>query len=398
MSSSIISSSPTIPEKRALGRRLITQNVLTSAAYFEYSPTLDWESIQDLSTFIDMFCLYDKVTVLGRAATTDVYNSPSDFFGLLRDMKFVEVENPSDEIVTSITDIATKHLATFLGEDESDRFQSLFNAAFEPSPAYYGLTYKPDRHEEIQVGKEWLLTTPTRLNLLEQLEKEQHYGRGATFLVRTFLYLAYADALKITLTPDAVRSPVLETVLAKEESYRADILSKFKGQWETYPTRGEVELRRSVSPFAAIVFNKAASKSDIPQQMAKLRYETEALRKELQKAEDKALWWTSRDEAVRAERKWNEVLAEIEVNFGADPRLVTIKRGLNFAESVGGVIEKPHSPKSWIQTITGPVYDIVSRFIARGPAVEIHALKSQLQSPNELRKDIESLFGKIQET
>jgi hypothetical protein len=345
-----------------------------------------------------MFCLYDKAIALGRNTANDVYNSSSEFFGLLRDMDFIEIENPSNDIAKSITGIATRHLATFLGEEESDRFQGLFSAAFEPNSAYYGLTYKPDRREEIQVGKEWLLTTPTRVDLLEQLEKEQQYGRGTTFLVRTFLYLAYADALKITLTPDAVRTPVLETVLEKEDSYRADILSRFKDKWEKYPSRGEVELRRKVSPFAAVVFNRAESKGDIPQEMAKLRYETEALRKDLQKVEDQALWWTSRDEAIRAERKWNEVLTEIEMNFGSDPRLVTIKRGLNFAESVGGVVEKPHSPKSWIQTITGPVYDIVKRFVARGPAIEIHALKSRLQSPNQLRKDIDRLFGKIQDT
>lgn len=387
----------TPPEGSNSCYRLITQNLLTSASYFENSAILDWAAIQDLSTFIDVFCLYEKAVVLGRAAGNVINSDTSNFYSLLRDMAFINIENPPTEIAASITSTATKHLAAFLQEGDTDRFHDLANAAFEPNTAVYGLTYKPDRAEEIQIGKEWLQTTPTASNLLEQLEKETYSSRGTTFLVRTFLYLAYADVSKITLTPDITRGPILKSVLEKEASYREEILSKLKGQWEKYPSRGELELRRNVSPFAAIVFKRAKSKDDIPEEMAKLRYETEALRKELQEVETKALWWTTRDEAIKAERKWNEIIKEIETNFGSDPRLITIKRGLNFAGGIAEIGAEPQSPKGWISLITDPIYDIVKRFIARGPAIEIHTLKSQLQSPVALRADIDRLFEDIHE-
>jgi hypothetical protein len=394
--SSQIGTPPATPDKRVLGRRLITQNMLTSARYFENQAALDYASVEDLSTFIDMFCLYEKAIVLGRAGN-DVNNISSDFFGLLKDTQFIDIQLPSDDIAEAVTNSAVNHLATFLKEEDSERFQEVVRVAYNPNEACYALTSQPDRSEEIQIGKEWLLTTPDSSSLLTQLEQETYAARGTTFLVRTFLYLAYADVSKITLTPDTIRNSVLGAVLSKEDSYRAEILSKFKGQWENYPTRGEIELRRKVSPFAAIVFKRAGSKADIPEEMAKLRYETEALRRELHKIEDQALWWESRDEAVKAERKWNEILKEIEADFGPDPRFITIKRGLNFAGEVAGTVEKPYSPKSWIGLISGTAFDLVKRFIARGPAIEIHTLRSQLQAPDALKADIARLFGEVKD-
>jgi hypothetical protein len=44
--------------------RLITQNLLASAAAYERSDRTTWSSIQDLCAFIDLFCLYDNVLVL----------------------------------------------------------------------------------------------------------------------------------------------------------------------------------------------------------------------------------------------------------------------------------------------------------------------------------------------
>jgi hypothetical protein len=387
---------PVSPEEVKSSYRLITQNLLSSSAYFEGPGTLDWAAIQDLSTFIDIFCLYEKAVVLGRAAGDVINYDPSSFYSVLREMDFISIQNPTSEMTEPIANTAVKHLAAFLEEKDTDRFQDLVRAVFEPSTAFYSLTYKPDRGEEVQLGKEWLQTTPSSSDVLKQLEKEAYAARAATFLVRTFLYLAYADVSKITLTPDVTRTPVLQSILQKEENYRQEILSKFKGQWEKYPSKGEVELRRNVSPFAAIIFQRSKTKQDIPEQMAFLRHETEALRRKLLEVETKALWWATRDEAITAERKWNEVLQEIETNFGSDPRVVTIKRGLNLAESASEVGAKPYTPKSWIKLITNPVYDIVKRFVARGPAIEIHTLRSQLQSPKELRADIDRLFGKIQ--
>jgi len=70
---------------------------------------------------------------------------------------------------------------------------------------------------------------------------------------------------------------------------------------------------------------------------------------------------------------------------------------LNFAGEVAGTVEKPYSPKSWIGLVGGTVFDLVKRFVARGPAIEIHTLRSQLQAPDALKADIARLFGDMKE-
>jgi hypothetical protein len=48
------------------GVRLVTQNLLTSAAQYEWRERLTREFLDDLSTLICIFCMYDKIKVLGR--------------------------------------------------------------------------------------------------------------------------------------------------------------------------------------------------------------------------------------------------------------------------------------------------------------------------------------------
>lgn len=134
------------------GRRLITQNLFSSAAVFEREKHPTWLSIQDLSTLIDLFCLYDQVIVIGRGMRFPFRKLRSDLLDLLENSQFVVVDDPEAEDVENITKTAQMHLAAFLGESEVGRYEGLLRYALSPHEARYGLRYIPDGVEAIHLG------------------------------------------------------------------------------------------------------------------------------------------------------------------------------------------------------------------------------------------------------
>jgi hypothetical protein len=95
------------------GYRLVTQNILTSAALYETGEPVTWSSLQDLTVLIDLFCLYDGVIVLGRAASPYHRKDDSRFFRLLYDTDFVSVES-GPSLADEIVETATRHIGAFL--------------------------------------------------------------------------------------------------------------------------------------------------------------------------------------------------------------------------------------------------------------------------------------------
>lgn len=377
------------------GCRLITQNLLISAMAFEGEKRLSETSLQDLSVLIDLFCLYDHVIVISRNSWTPFRELKSELINLLDKRTFVEINEPGSKDIEAITTSARKHLVAFLGANDVDKYDGVLRYALSPSEANYGIHYQADGADEIRLGREWLYTASDRANLLRQLGREADVARGTTFLVRTFLYLAYADITKLPFTPDAVRCPVLDNVLKDENEFlRQALMNKLQMTWEQYPTGGCRELRRTVSPFAAVVFERAKDRDRIVPEMEKLRQELAPFRERIHKIEEKALWG-SRDEAIDAEGKWQLALAEIETNFGADRHLVSIKRAIAFGESIGEIVDKPTSWKNWLSSFASLPVEIAMRLISQRPAVEIHQLRSKLPSPGRLAKSVERLFGQI---
>ncbi len=381
-------------ESRKPGHRLITQNLLMSAAVFERNRQITEASLQDLSTLIDLFCLYDRGIVLGRASWYAFRELKTELASLLEQHSFVNIEYPYEE---TIAQVARKHLASFLGTEDVERYQGILRYALTPSEIAHGMEYRPDGVEEIQLGKEWLYTASSRVNLLRQLGREERVARGTTFLVRTFLYLAYADVAKLTFTPDAVRCPVLEGVLREENEFlRRSLMARLQASWEQYPDSGFLQLRRTVSPFAAIVFERSKNRSDIAHEMEKLRQELMPFRERVLALEEKALWG-NRDEAIAAERNWKQALGEIDANFGQDPRLISIERAITWSESISEIADKPTSWKNWLASILDLPKNAIVRLVSQRPAIEIHHLRSELPSPDRLAKSVERLFGSIQQ-
>lgn len=380
-------------EGRKPGHRLITQNLLISAAVFEREQHIQETALQDLSILIDLFCLYDCAVVLGRSEWAEFNKLQTDLGSMLKQHEFIDIQHPDSE---TITQVARKHLASFLGIEDVERYQGILRYALTPSEIAYRSEALPDGMKEIELGKEWLYTASSREGLLRQLGRERNAARGTTFFIRTFLYLAYADVAKLTFTPDAIRCPVLEGVLRDENEFlRKSLLTKLQTTWEHYPQSGYLALRRTVSPFAALVFERAKNRSDIVFEMEMLRQELAPLRERILSLEEKALWG-SRDEAIEAERNWNQALNEIEKKFGKDPRLINIERAISWSGSIGEVIDNPTSWKSWLASLTEVPVQVAVRLASQRPAVEIHHLRSKLPAPDRLARSVERLFGTIE--
>lgn len=82
-----------VPEKRP-GQRLITQNLLASAALFESQERVNWATIEDLPALIDLFCLYDRAIAIGHNYYKPQSVPQFGLFDLLKD--FVNFSPPEE--------------------------------------------------------------------------------------------------------------------------------------------------------------------------------------------------------------------------------------------------------------------------------------------------------------
>lgn len=383
-------------DEKAPSTRLITQNLLTSAALFEQKDTITWQSVQDLVAFIDLFCLYDRGIVLGRNVRAKLYDWDSELLGLMDDAHFIDVDWP-DKIADKVTKVAGRHIASFLGEQEISRFEELLYEALTPERTQYLLEATPDGDYEIKIGREWLLTTPSYLDLLEQLQREQSIARSAMFLVRSFLYLAYADVSKLAFTPDSARCPVLDSVLAKEEQFRGRLLDALSEPWADGV--GDKKLLSRVSPFAAIVFQRAGKdKKRVVREIEKLRLELKEDCRRLRELEDKALWG-SYFKRLKSIEKYNQARSELASSMGVThPLKITARFILDMSGEIGEIADTPQNWASWAKIIKLPSH-IIKRLAARRTIVGIHRLiqDPNLPAPEKLRSTIYHLFGPIED-
>ena len=254
---------------------------------------MDWPAIQDLCTFIDLYCLYDRLVVLRRGGGNTLPTWNSNFFGLLRDTNFVDVEEPDYNILRKVTSTASQHLITYLSDQESsvekerrDRYEELLE--FSLNWPGYILMQNPDEEQQVIDGNLWLQTAPSKASLVEMLLRESQGSRDVMFLIRTFLYLAYADVNKHAFSPDAVRGTILNQLLDKEEEFRGRLLRTIRGLGKDQ--LGDKEILSRVSPFASIVFAKAEKdKERIVPAMEELRKDLAGDRQRLLELENHAL-------------------------------------------------------------------------------------------------------------
>jgi hypothetical protein len=371
--------------------RLITQNLLMSAGLTEETVPIDWASVHDLVTLIDLYCMYDSAVVLGRPA----HSLQSHIGELLETSGFIRVEHPKGEATKEVSAGARRHLLSYLGEDAGDAFDPLIQFALSPDSAIYGLNERPDRSQDVAMGEMWLRTAPSKRDILDQLRRESDVARGTTFVVRSFLYLAYGDANDLVFVPDAVRMPVVGQIVDAEEHVRRKLLATISQGASTQVQTDPGDLWRA-SPLAAVVFERAQpDRRRVWQEMDVLRTELAPLRKRLREAEHKIFYGVG-NEVADARNEWKAVNEELRRSFGDEPHLISLDRILALGKDLGEVADNPAKSKGWIALLAGLPFDVIRRILLRRKAVQLHHLRRELPGAGRLHASMTRLFGRIQ--
>jgi len=277
--------------------RLVTQNLLVSAAAADADGTPRWAAVQDLAALIDLCCLYDRIVVLGREVNAAL-ELGSPVLDLIAASSLLRIDFPHVGYEEAIADSAKRHLLTYLGEKDLGDFDGLIRFALMPDRATYGLCYAPDGMIEVEEGDAWLRTTPRNKDLLQQLKREDGVARSTTFLVRSFLYVAYADLTGLVFVPDSARVGLVGDLATTEQGVGSSLLKAMTSASAEVFGAAPFHLTR-LSPLAAVVFERAKGRSQIAEEVERLRNELAPLRKRLNKAEQ--IWRFGKvDEVINA--------------------------------------------------------------------------------------------------
>lgn len=379
---------------REPGWRLVTQNLLISGAYLERGTEIDWGAIRDLSALINVYCLYDKMVVLGRGSTKGIGKLDSEILDLIQEDGLIQPAEIDEKSAAKVAKVASRHLRVFLDEEREDIFEPIARSALSADNAWYSLCAIPDGWDNIEAGRDWLKKYPSRKTLLEELERESHASRGTTFLVRSFLYLAYAIEKRLVLTPDSARALVLGEIAKKGTELRERVLLALQEGWKVRQSLlDDEEVENNTTPLAAVVFERAyPDRRRIVPEMRNLRDELAPFRNRLRPVEEKLLYGTG-PKPTKAEEKWSGVIEEIGRAFGKEPYIVRTKAVLDLSTSAAKVIDEPKSYESLVSLLVKQPVEMLQRFLARRPAIELHDLIGSLPATEAVRLSAYRLFG-----
>ena len=374
------------------GTRLVTQNLLASASACVNAPDVTWNALQDLCTLIDLFCLYDRLIILGRQAYELYLSNRSEFGSALREAVTIDEFQRDDRTIQA----ACAHFGAFVEEvDDTTKFEPLFTAILTPDAIARSFSQDPDTERGVEEAKLWFRTLPTGSDIVNALERDRDYHRPVTFLARSFLYLAHADANRIPLTSDCTRAPIFQGAIQTERNLRQRLLAKLNQQSEDRILTDDFsgrELTRQISSLASIVFERAyPDRKNIAKHLLQLRAELMPLRARIRSAEDRALW-RNKAEEIDAANDWQKVFDEIERLFGKGERLVTLSSVLGFAEGAVGAYLKPEDAKGWFKLPELPL-TVLQRLLARRSVIELYQLRDEIPASGRLSQTIGRLFG-----
>jgi hypothetical protein len=365
---------------------LVTQNLLASAARFERSEDPDPATIKDLSAFIDVYCLYDKLVLMKDPSSERLLQSEGSLFGLLKKNRAVVEEEVPPKVSDQFLRDAQKRLGVFLRGEGLEQTEGVLAAFMNPVSVKRQMEWwslDPENAEHFSFGREWLKNAPSYKDLLVQLQDE-YARRSAFFVIRTFFYLAFANLRKYTFTPDAARSAITEPVLMKERLFIEELLRTLNIAYEPhgmYP-----ELRSMISPLSVIVYERAARRDTIMSEVESLREQLAQTREEIHNLEHEALNKGEKQSRTALE-KWKEILSEIDKDFDGVGAMISTDQVLDLGEVAFDV----KNPKNWLKSFKVSL-DVIRRMCNRGPLLEIHKLIPQLGSTDRVQRAIVRLF------
>jgi len=381
--------------------RLVTQNLVLSAAFaLEGHPY--WSSIRDLAVLIELFCMYDSATALGRGIIGGRFPELGD---LLIKSGFLQLRSPTDDkTFRRVVEVARCHIRTYYAGREravpakgklekSPGFVDMLASALNHHE-FQNLTSVPESPEEgVDYGdlddldlSLFLHTDLEPHTIPGELQEKEGQRRAARFIARTFLYIAYQEVSGLVFVPDAVRESVIEDVVAMEDVVRGKLLAALKVQ-ETHAS----DVRR-LSPLAAVVFERASHRSRIIQEMKRLRDELAPLRERLRKAERK-IFYGKGTKVGAAKAEWEMVAAELKKSFGDQPQVICLRSILRFGSDAGELADEPLKAKSWMTLLLGLPFEAASRLLSRRPAIELHHLRREMPGSIRLWESVQRLLG-----
>jgi hypothetical protein len=366
------------------GHRLITQNLLASAAVYEREKQINWSTVRHLSLLIDLMCLYNEIRLIGRDSHHVYKPDRSELFSTLSELVRIGEFNPDD------IEIAAARMAVYYSDSAGpDRYRALIYAT-STSDGECVVQQSPDEKRDLHRADEWVKGLPKDADPNSALQRDGWIHREVSFLVRTFLYFAHASSAKIAFTPDEVREEALEPMITADRNLRQRILTSMREAADKAVLVGDVDIVRNTTPLAAIVFSRASDRKDIARQITILREELSALRARLGEAED-SLYWATHDEEAIASAKWNAVFGELERRYGEGTGVVNYRSLLTFSlENIESIID----PTKLVKLIGLPI-SALRRYLTRRPIFEIHRLAQQLPGNQRLCREVERLFGRV---
>ena len=395
------------------GRRLITQNMLAAAAQIESGKRVTWSDIRDFVALADLFCLYDRVEIIGRQAYSFYSAKKYLFLDIIDDEKFVEVKE--FENATNIVSAANAHLTNFLGINAKKRdFSDLIQDTLTPISIERVLkaeeSYR-DGPDIFEAGVRWLKKAQSTRNLVNALNKHPQHHRNVTFAVRTFLYTAYADVNELPFTPDLIRSSFLNKVIQSENKIwkkltvamqahgiRKDIANSLQRSFEKRSADSSFGIARKVSPLAAIAFDRAKKdRREVFPQLLRLRSELKKVRARIRELELTILYGIGRSE-VRARQKWQRAIQEIEAEFGPGKGSVRFDSAPAFGEAISDAIDHPESPASWVLGFGQIAARPIAKFARRRAVFQLIRMSKAMPNSGQLRKSMDSLFQKVEDS
>jgi hypothetical protein len=376
-------------------QRLITQNLLVSAAIYETSQPMNIVALENLCHAIDVFCLYDNAIILGHGASPRQFKS--EFLDAFEKDNFISIANPTIVEINNMFRTASGHLAAALKISDPHTYVDLFERAWNTNETFI-VVPTPD---EIPQKGGWEAL----------LRDEQKIGsREHTFVARTFLQLAYADCLNLALTPDVQRNPILQYAADREEVFRGRIVQVVREKYaDFFGGLGDPNLRGKVSPCAAIVFsralrkdesgNKTGNKSRIPYEMMWLREQLTSTRKSLRTLEQEI--YSNQDSYKQREalNKWNKTVDELAHSYLETPWNVSagkeVRTLLSFAQpllDIAALITHPFDSDKWKKVVEDLPVTQLEQFFRQRSIIDLYDV---LQPPSlfDLKPLVESLFG-----
>jgi hypothetical protein len=372
--------------------RLTTQNLLISAAFFERTPgRVTRQTLADLAALIDLYCLFDRIVVLGRGTMGSIDSELLDELG----PETVAVEEVKPSIAARVAQRAAAHVAACLAAAKrrtrvpESKLRGMFASITEPGTATCGLTHTPDTPEDLAVGMRAIASvSAARLALGEP--------RAYAFARRSFLYVAYAEESGRLFTPDLARVPLVENIVKEEGLFREQLLATLKTAWATYGGIDQTGITRVVPALAGIVFDRASPDvRRISREMRNLRDELAPTRRRLRESETRMHAMTG-PQAAEEEKVWRASFQEIARAFGSTGNVVTKGALLNTLPEALKVVAHAKSPAAWVSALSKLPADVIGGVLARRRVVELHKrLRRGLPSPARLTGSVRELFNEI---